>query len=98
MASPGDPRGFQVALRFDPAPLPQTQGADAGTSLGFKQKYSRNNFLLIHRNRPKSPFPPFFVNVKACKARKRPSARLHKTENPLLPRVLGARKATGVAG
>ena len=44
LASPGDPRGFKVALRFDPAPLPHTQGADAGTSLDFKQKYSRNGF------------------------------------------------------
>jgi hypothetical protein len=36
--SPGDPRGFKVALRFDPAPWPHTQDIDTGTSLGFKPK------------------------------------------------------------
>ena len=48
-----------MALRFDPAPLPHTQGADAGTSLGFKQKYSRKGFCYFIETVPRAHFPRF---------------------------------------
>jgi hypothetical protein len=57
MISPGDPRGFKVALRFDTAVLPLTQGNNTGTLLALTPRPNQKEIPQLTEITTISHFP-----------------------------------------
>ena len=63
----GDPRGFKVALRFDPAMLPWTQGNNTGTLLALIPRSNQKEIAQFIETVSRAHFPHFSLTLKPVK-------------------------------
>jgi hypothetical protein len=62
--SPGDPRGFKVAFRFEAAVLPRTQGNNTGTLLAFIPQSNQKKIAQFIETTTIFHFPRLALTLK----------------------------------